>query len=296
MSNTITCLIGVDGGGSGTRVAIAGLDGVELARAHAGASGLRNGADVAWQAIMQAIRSAFASCHQPLPELGQIAIGLGLAGVHNKQWAAAFADKNPGFARLRLETDAYTTLLGAHRGKPGAIVAIGTGSVGESLSADGIRLEVGGWGFPCGDEAGGAWLGLRAAHHLQKVLDGRSPADAFAAAVLEHCGGNQAAVFNWLGQAGQGSFAQLAPLVVDHARSDTTGVAARIMQNAGDEIVTLAAALDRTLTLPIALCGGLAQAYLPYLPPSLLNRIVPAHGDAVAGALLMMKTSIESNA
>jgi len=296
MTDTITYLIGVDGGGSGTRVALAGLDGIELARGHAGASGLRNGADLAWHAILQAVNSAFDSCALPVPEFAQLAIGAGLAGVHNKQWATAFADKNPGFARLRLETDAYTTLLGAHQGQPGAIVAIGTGSVGESLSTDGVRLEVGGWGFPCGDEAGGAWLGLRAVNHLQQVLDGRSQADPFSDAVLQHCGGNLAAAFNWLGAATQGSFAQLAPLVVEHARSNASGIAAQIMHNASDEIVRLAAALDRTLTLPIALCGGLAQAYLPYLPEALVNRIVPAHGDAVAGALLMIKKSIESHA
>ncbi|KAK0359944.1 hypothetical protein LTR94_029266, partial [Friedmanniomyces endolithicus] len=72
------------------------------------------------------------------------AIGLGLAGVHNKEWAAAFRAANPGYAALTLDTDAFSTLMGAHGGRPGAIVAIGTGSVGEALRADGARVEVGG--------------------------------------------------------------------------------------------------------------------------------------------------------
>ena len=79
---------------------------------------------------------------------------------------------------VALESDALTTLLGAHAGQPGVIVAIGTGSVGEVLHADGSRHEVGGWGFPSGDEAGGAWIGMRAINHAQQVVDGRVPGSA----------------------------------------------------------------------------------------------------------------------
>jgi len=292
MTNKISYLIGVDGGGTGTRVAIADGNGVEFARGSAGASGLRNGAEFAWNSILKAIESAFNSINVPRPELAHMAIGMGLAGVHNKQWAATFLDKNPGFAHASLETDAYTTLMGAHKGKPGGIVAIGTGSVGESIAVDGTRIEVGGWGFPCGDEAGGAWLGLRAVNHLQQVIDGRAVGSAFSDAVFQHCGGHRDAVFNWLAVANQGSFAQLAPIVVEYSAHDNNPVVAGIMQAAAQEIVKIAQALDASNTLPIALCGGLALAFEKYLPVELKNRLVPAHGDSTAGALLMIKKSL----
>ena len=294
MLNTVNYLIGVDGGGSGTRVAIANLDGFELARGSAGASGLRNGADFAWNSILQAVTSAFYNYRRQTPDLAHMAIGMGLAGVHNKEWAEDFAGANPGFARLRLETDAYTTLLGAHQGRPGGIVATGTGSVGESILNDGTRRQVGGWGFPCGDEAGGAWLGLRAINHLQQVLDGRDAASVFSDAILQRCGGNAAALFRWLASANQGSYAQLAPVVVDCASRNGIPIAVQIMQEASREIVKIAIALDQSLTIPIALCGGLAQPYLTYLPTSLLDRLIPARGDSVSGALLMIKNAMES--
>ena len=295
MSDDISYLIGVDGGGTGTRVVVAYPSGTELARGSAGASGLRNGADFAWNSILKAIADAFASMHQSCPPLQHIAIGLGLAGVHNKQWAQIFADKNPGFAQLRLETDAFTTLMGAHHGKPGVIVALGTGSCGESLSVDGKRCEVSGWGFPFGDEAGGAWLGWHAIIHLQHVLDGRSERSEFSDALLAHCGGQVSAVFNWLASASQGNYAQLAPLVVDYAARGAFPEATQIMQLAGQEIVKMALALDSTRSLPIALCGGLAQTYLPYLPQDFMDRVVPAVGDSGTGALLMIKRAIEGN-
>jgi glucosamine kinase len=282
-------LIGADGGGTGTRVLLASSDGQVLGRGSAGPSGLAHGIANAWSAIVAASKQAFVEAGLDFPALSQIAIGCGLAGVHNKQWAAQFEQANPGFARVAVATDAYTTLLGAHRGEPGAIIALGTGSVGEVLLPDGSRQEVGGWGFPAGDEASGSWLGMRAVNYVQKVLDGRVAGGAFADAVIAQCGGNRDAVQIWLAQASQTTFAQLAPLVIAHAGSDDA--AFRFMQEAGVEVDRMAAALDPLSQLPIALCGGLASALKPYLAPELLPRIVQPQADSATGALLLLTLS-----
>jgi glucosamine kinase len=280
-------LIGVDGGGTGTRVVLAAVDGSVLARASAGPSGLMHGAEPAWLAILSAIKQAFSAAGLSTPDFGEIAIACGLAGVNNKQWAADFTAKDPGFAALILETDAGTTLLGAHQGKPGVVIALGTGSVGEVMLADGSRREVGGWGFPSSDEASGAWLGLRAMNHVQQVLDGRSAGDDFSAALIAYCGGNSDAVVNWLARANQTKFAQLAPLVIEYAAS--VAKANEIMLAAGVEVAKMAKALDATESLPIALCGGLAEPMLPYLPPNLAKRMRKPEGDSASGALILIK-------
>jgi glucosamine kinase len=298
-NNMIEYLIGVDGGGTGTRVRLARNDGshVEgalLATGSGGPSGLMHGVEAAWSAVLDALHGAFSAAGLVLPALDRMAIGLGLAGVNNRQWAADFSGKNPGFGDAVIETDAFTTLVGAHQGKPGVIIAIGTGSVGEVLTADGKRREVGGWGFPASDEAGGAWLGMRAITHAQHVLDGRSPGSDFARALFHFCdNSNQAggahfdthrdSMFAWLASASQTSYAQLAPLVIKHAASDAT--AHQLMLAAGQEIARIAAALDPGGELPIALCGGLAVPIQPYLPEPLLALVVKPHADAAAGAL-----------
>ena len=291
-SNNLHYLIGVDGGGTQTRVIVADLDGQELARGQAGPSGLINGATVAWDAVLSALQNAFNKLNLPLPKLTQMAIGLGLAGVHNKQWAAQFLANNPGFDIILLETDAFTTLLGAHGGKAGAIIAIGTGSVGEAYLPDGSRIEVGGWGFPTGDEASGAWLGIAAINHLQHSLDGRAAVSDFSAALLQHCGGERDAVFNWLANARQHNYAQLAPLVVQFAALKNPA-ALQIMQNAALEVAKIAAACDPNNMLKIALCGGLAQAFYDYLPSALTARIVNTQSDAATGALLLIKNALK---
>jgi len=293
----IEYLIGVDGGGTGTRVRLARNDGgagVLLATGSGGPSGLMHGIEAAWSAVLEALHGAFSAAGLVRPALDRMAIGLGLAGVNNKQWAADFSASNPGFGDAVIETDAFTTLIGAHQGQPGVIIAIGTGSVGEVLTAEGKRREVGGWGFPASDEASGAWLGMRAITHAQQVLDGRAPGSDFSRALIHFCEhGNQArgahfdshrdSMFAWLNSASQTSYAQLAPLVIQHAASDAA--ARQLVLAAGQEVARIAAALDPHGQLPSALCGGLAVHIQPYLPAPLQALVVKPHADAAAGAL-----------
>ncbi|MFZ6648456.1 BadF/BadG/BcrA/BcrD ATPase family protein [Undibacterium sp. TJN25] len=293
MSKQYQYLIGVDGGGTGTRVLLAGADGAELGRGSAGPSGLMHGIENAWNAILSAVKQAFAEAGLSMPELAQIAAGCGLAGVHNRQWASEFAEKNPGFGAVAVGTDGQTTLLGAHQGQAGAIIAIGTGSVGEVMLADGSRREVGAWGFPSSDEASGAWLGLHTINHVQHVLDGRHAPTEFAEAVIAHCGGGRDGVFNWLAQANQTAYAQLARFTIKFAASEP--VARGIMQKGGEEIAKMAYALDPSAQLPIALCGGLAAPLRDYLPPALLARVVQPQADSAAGALILIKKSLSES-
>lgn len=298
----IEFLIGVDGGGSGTRACLAHLPHqasgvpVHLGAGMAGPSGLSLGIANAWTAVEQAIAAAFADAGLPLAPRAAIGLGLGLAGVHNRQWAAQFTAADPGYAGLALASDGHTTVLGAHDGAAGAIIALGTGSVGEVRLADGRHLEVGGWGFPSGDEAGGAWIGLHAINHMQQSFDGRRPADAFADAVAQACGvapggrrdpAAREILQQWLAGASQTRYAQLAPVVLQHAASNDAARA--ILLAAGTQVARLAHALDADGTLPIALCGGLAAPLRPYLPPALLARVVPARGDSADGALRLIR-------
>jgi glucosamine kinase len=296
----IEYLIGVDGGGTGTRVRLARADGTELAQAASGPSGLALGIEAAWAAVREAIDAAFRAAGMAPAEPARCAIGLGLAGVHNRLWAQAFVAADPGYGALRLDTDGHTTLIGAHAGAPGTIVAIGTGSVGQALLPDGTQREVGGWGFPSGDEASGGWIGLQAMNHIQKVIDGRLASTPFASALIDACRGvsdsagtnARDAVQVWLGHATQTRFASLAPLVVAHAASDP--VARRILERAGEEIALIAHALDPSATLPLALCGGLGAPLRDFLPPALLERCVTPAGDAASGALRMIATHVDT--
>lgn len=288
----IEYLLGVDGGGTGTRVAVAQPDGTLLAQGQAGPSALGQGVDAAWQHILQAVAAAFASMGRETPAWSVCAMGAGLSGINHRPWADEFRAKNPGFAALALDTDAHTMLLGAHGGQPGAMVAAGTGSVGAVLRSDGSRSEVSGWGFPVGDEGSGAWLGLRAMALAQQALDRRRPASPLAIAVQARCGSSREALQGWCAAARQFEYAQLARLVFECAPADPA--ANDLLIQAAAALDAMALAMDPGGTLPLALCGSIGQQLKPRLARATLARCVDARFDAPYGALLLIRTALET--
>jgi glucosamine kinase len=287
----IAFLLGVDGGGTGTRaLVVRRADGAVLGRGEAGPSALGQGIAPAWRAVQHAIGKAFESAGMAQPPWSQCALGAGMSGVHNPQWRDAFLTTHPGFAKMALDTDGYTMLLGAHGGQPGVMIAVGTGSVGEALRRDGAHVGVSGWGFPSGDESSGAWLGLRAMRIAQCAMDGRLPAGNLAQAVWRHCGQQRDALQAWCGQAGQFAYAQLAPLVFDSAASDPA--AEQLLQQAAADLAQMAQALDPQGDLPLAVCGSVGKMLLGRLPTALQGRCVEAQQDATGGAILLIRDSL----
>jgi glucosamine kinase len=56
----------------------------------------------------------------------------------------------------------------------------------------------------------------------------------------------------------------------------------------------MVSALDKTTSLPIALCGSLAKPVENYLPANLIKRLVSPKGDSVTGALLMIQNQLKT--
>jgi len=300
MDQAYDYLIGVDGGGTKTLVRVVRADGSLLAEAVGPGSALRNGAMAAWDAILTTLQKAFSLAGVAMPPLDKMAVGIGIAGFNVAQWAEDFRAQAPAFGALQLANDATTTLLGAHQGQAGAVIAVGTGTIGVALYADGSQRVVDGWGFPSGDDASGAWMGLRAINHVQHVVDGRAPHGALSAATVAFCETDGATdtpgraerdiVLDWLSQADQAAFARLARLVIAHADDDPA--ARNILMQAAAELELMADTLDPDKQLPLALCGGLAGALQDYFSPALQQRITPALADSADGALLLVRKSL----
>ncbi|WP_175999168.1 BadF/BadG/BcrA/BcrD ATPase family protein [Burkholderia stabilis] len=273
--------IGIDGGGTGTRAVLADRHGRELAQGRGGPSGLGLGIERAWASIGAACADAFTRAGFGF-DWSQCALGCGLAGVNNAAWLAAFRAQAP-LGALAIESDAYTTVVGAHDGAPGLIVALGTGSIAAALDAAGACRIAGGFGFPSGDEASGAWLGVRALAYAQQALDGRVPRDAFADALLAETGAqDRDALVQWSCDANQTIYARLAPIVFAHRAHPVAGT---LIAQAGEEIGKMIDALDPQQALPVALCGGLADALAPAVPARHAARLRAPLDDSAHGAL-----------
>lgn len=283
-------LLGVDGGGTGTRVKLADRSGRLLGQGEAGPSALGQGCEQAWRHIQQA--AADAARHAGLSALdpAQCAIGLGLSGASVRAQSQSFLAQQPGYAVLALDGDGWTTVLGAHGGRPGMVIAAGTGTVGEALRSDGSRACISGWGWICGDEGSGAWLGLKAMRHAQQVLDGRAAVTPLARAVWAVAGEDREAVLTWCAAAGQQGYASLAPLVFEFVAKDA--VAAGFVAEAVLELEKQAQALDPEGRLPLALCGSIALRLAPQFSETIRARCVAPLGDSADGALHLVRSAL----
>ena len=284
-------VIGVDGGGTGTRARLTSTQGEVLGNAAAGPSALGQGIEAAWTHILRAIDGAFSAAGVAAPPPHECALGLGLSGANVRTRYDALLRIANQFGRIALDTDAYTTLLGAHEGRPGAVVAAGTGSVGEALRHDGTRVSVGGWGFPVGDEGSGAWLGLHAIRRAHHAFDGRAPSGPLVEAIRRAAGDTRDALLAWGEGAGQNEYGQLAPLVFDADAADPW--AAGLLDAAARSLEEMAAALDPDGQLPLVVCGSIGRRLEPRFAVPIRSRMVQPAGDAVDGALCLIRGELD---
>lgn len=287
-------LVGVDGGGTHTRVRLTDPQGRRTGQGRAGPSALGQGVAQAWRHVQQALVQAAQAAGTPPPAWHDCAVGAGLSGAQLPQQAADFLGADPGCAALVLDTDGFAGLLGAHGGQPGLLLVGGTGSVCEALGTDGHRRSTGGWGWRLGDEGSGAWIGQQALRHAQRVLDGRAAAGPLARAVLQVVGQEAAAVLGWAAAADQRAFAALAPMVFDLAPGDP--VAADLLDRAAAELDALVRAADPGGRLPLAVAGSVAQRLLDRWPAALRARVVAARADATEGALTLLRRHLAAHA
>jgi glucosamine kinase len=286
-------LVGVDGGGTVTRAVLARRDRTAIVGSGAaGPSALGQGVAQAWRNVELATRHAFVSAGLEVPAWSRCALAASLSGVGHAPWRDAFVAADPGFAHLQTETDSFAMLLGAHGGRPGAIVAAGTGSVAEALLADGTRRLVGGWGFPVGDEGSGAWLGLHALRHAQRALDGREAAGPLAHDLWDACGADRETLQAWCERAGQYACARLAPLVFEHEGTDP--IASSLLAQATAALESLALAVDPRGWLPLALCGSIGTRLAPRMQAALRDRLVPAAHGPAEGALMLIRQHLHA--
>ena len=288
--STIRYLIGIDGGGTRTRARLADREGRVLASGDAGPSALGQGVAQAWANVVLATERAFHAAGIHAWDRAECAVALGLAGAIVASRRREFLRDAPPFAQLDVVSDGYAMLLGAHAGQPGAIVAAGTGSIGEALARDGRHVVIGGWGFAVGDEGSGAWLGMQAVREAQRALDARATGGALVRAVTAATGADRDSLLAWCESAGQHAYASLAPHVFDTADADPC--AARLLDEAARALDGIALALDPPGSLSLVVAGSVGTRLASRLSDVVRARLVAPAGDALDGALRIVRTTL----
>lgn len=224
-------------------------------------------------------------------------VAMGMAGVEVGSARQDFLSvPHPNFKTRLLVSDAHIACLGAHSGKPGMIIIVGTGVNGYQIEGDQVH-QVAGWGFPHSDEGGGAWLGMEAIRLTLQFVDGRIKGSPLLEGVINHFSGDIPRFVTWVNQAGPAGFGEIAPLIVQFAeRGDQHAIS--LLKSAAHEIDKVAQALlakqVQTEPLPCVLLGGVSRFITPYLSEQLKTRLTERFSGPTEGALWMLRQHLQS--
>lgn len=287
-------LIAIDGGGTGTRIRLKRPGSDDFYEAKSGPSSLTLGVEQAWGNICAALEQIVEQAGIGVPELEGAHVAAALAGARNTVNRSLFYNTNPYGWRPLVMTDGYAGLIGALAGNPGTVVAVGTGVAAHRMLAGGPTVSCSGWGFPAGDEGGGAWIGLNAVQYLLTRLDGRERrASQMWEPLLDLIGDEASAIESWLYPTNATRYASLAPTVIAAATAGDA-IAREILYAAAGEIERTVTALDQHPAASgepaesVVLIGGLATALHPYLSRKLRQRLHPAAGGNLDGVMLIL--------
>ncbi|MDG3040224.1 BadF/BadG/BcrA/BcrD ATPase family protein [Roseicyclus marinus] len=271
--------IGIDGGGTGCRVALS-VAGGPIVETRGGPANIVTDPAAAEAAIRLALTEALAARDLGFEALPQARICAGLAGGRLPGAADAFATRLPYLAYV--VDDSVTALEGALEGADGTLASLGTGSF-FIRKAGGVTRHIGGWGFRLGDEGSAAWAGRKALSLALRVADGRLPPDPLAEALIDACPPHPVL---WAATASPGDFAQLVRIVMAHPES---AMAARIHAAILKELTEGLTDLGHQPNAPLVLTGGLGEMLAPHLPEALTSGLRPALGRPLDGALRLAR-------
>jgi glucosamine kinase len=284
---TASLFVGVDGGGTGCRARIEDSAGSVLGTGIAGPAALRLGVDRALAEVEKACRTALDDAGLDGGALPSMHAAVGLAGVGRKGLLEELERRPHPFFSVVYAHDATIACIGAHAGRDGGIVIVGTGSVAFAI-VDGREFRAGGYGFPISDEGSGADLGLHAIRVALRAYDGRAVATKLTRDVMARFRDDPFEAVAWMDRGTATDYATFAPLVMRHA-DDGDPAARRIVRDAAEQIDGLVRRLAECGATRIALLGGLASSLQPWLAPDVQRRLVASEGDAVDGALRLAR-------
>jgi N-acetylglucosamine kinase-like BadF-type ATPase len=299
-------LLGIDGGGSRTRVAIADASGAVLGKGQAGSSNHQSvGFAAATQALHAAIRAARMDAGLDSDTLFDAAcFGLAGAGRPDDQMRFTAWAAECGIAtNVRCVSDAEIILAAGTPEQWGVALISGTGSLCWARSPDGSSVRVGGWGYLLGDEGSGYDVAVRALRLAAQTVDGRADAHTLLAAVLNHWGlaePTQLIGYVYRTELTRASVAEVGKLVSHLAEAGDTH-AVGLIERAGGELadmVTVAVHRLRLDTPPVALAGGLFATSI-LLRAALLSRVSTRLGPVtyvdqpVAGAITLARGMLQ---
>lgn len=265
-------VIGVDGGGSKTRVMVGTSEGEVLATLDGPKSAVVPGeAARSAEVIGDLVVRALEQIAQPGAILPRV-LYCGVAGTgrdEERKALHAALDEKELAEEVVIDSDGLIAMYDAFEDRAGILLVVGTGSIAYGRSPAGEIVRCGGWGPVFGDEGSGGWIGRRALGIVAASSDGREPPTALLFPILAatQCEDVQDLI-PWAKAADARAFASLVPVVFGTAAAGDPRANA-LLTLAAEELVLHIRALSRQLftderaAVAVALSGGLMDRGSP---------------------------------
>ncbi len=261
-------VIGIDAGGTATKVAVA--RGAHRTSIAGGAGNLLTLGDAGFLRLLrQCARHVADATGAPPRRVSAVCIGgAGLGRERERDKAVSHLRSVWPRARVSATDDATIFLWAVFGAQPGAVLMAGTGSLCTGRNARGECARAGGWGSLLGDPGSAFAMGREALVHALAAGDGQTETTPFSSTLLKHLKLTDAlSVLSLVydpDDGGPAAVASLAPFVLDRARRGDP-VAREIVATQAASLASLGAAAVTRLgssVNQIALGGGLFRTKL----------------------------------
>lgn len=293
-------VLGMDGGGTKTKVCAAGLDGQIFDSFLGGSMNINSMGEAGVRQTMADIFGQLKARGADWTHLRGIC--LAAAGISNPltretltaSVLAAGIEKRPVIIG-----DHQAALYGAHGKGEGMILIAGTGSICYGLNHQGREARAGGFGHLIDDEGSGYALGRDVLSAVVQAEDGRKAPTCMRQAVLEQLGLSsipELIQYVYSPQTGKKEIAALAPIVMKGLEAGEEA-AAEILQKAAGHLAELVFPVAKKLSAEageLAFCGSvitknevlieMLKSKIQAVYPDL--RCIRPRQDAAAGAVL----------
>ncbi|WP_313531386.1 N-acetylglucosamine kinase [Shinella sp.] len=278
-------ILGIDGGGTSCRAAVARPDGIILGRGKSGAANILTDPNNAIISITEAAKAAYRDAGLDEAGVNGATAFLGLAGTNVGDLTRYVHDRLP-FRHTAIDSDGLIALQGAIGDEDGAVAILGTGSIYMGRK-DGTVRYIGGWGFTVGDLGGGARLGHALLQEALLAHDGVHPRSPVTDAVIEEFKHDPRGIVEFARLSKPGDFGRFAPLLFDHARQGDAQAIAIVKTGAAAVNESLDAIMVQAGAPRLCLLGGLAPLYPQWLSEKHRSILVEAEADALTGAVAL---------
>ncbi|MCL6454700.1 MAG: hypothetical protein K6T78_13930 [Alicyclobacillus sp.] len=274
-------VLGVDGGGTGSRAIVADMTGNIHTVQTGPACNYQNSDPRQTQKVLSNL------LHRTIENLSVSSVSVvaavfGLAGLDTSSDArvleqivrSALQVNHMDALGVQVENDGVVTLYGAVGSGPGVMILSGTGSIAWGVAPGQQPVRSGGWGHRLGDEGSGYDIGRAALMALMRAYDGRGPETNMRDHLLPVLGFHreeELAEWAYSEQYSVSSVAKLAPIVLSLADRGNPA-ATFITKRAAEDLANLGMSVVRHMGLQndlrIAFSGGILENH------PLLRRLV----------------------